>query len=767
MNIWEWVAESEAALRDAGEDRLADLIDALPNAVCNDDHARVDAIVPEALAHARRLGHAWLEVFIRHWELQSRVFERFDVARALGDAVRLLDFAHEEETRDCPQGVCAVQDLAACYGLIDGPGYAAERLAVTQETLERINPSWPCFQCVALEHAEAIRDGGDPRAALAYVDAQLVAVERTPGVKVRNLFASQRIEALIDLGRFEEALASLEQVWQIGESRSDDMRQRLTRVRLLACVGREVEAERELPPAEEVAATPGLHVRWTEAVRVLVKTGARDNSWQLGVTLHSFASRLSEQGAIGKAIRVWHVYAELAVARGAVPVAERAAGAVEALLPKLAKSRDAAAELARLRAAIGDAKPDAGAEEELDEAVLIDRLLALADADPERAAELSAQARKRFAGSEAIALAHARAVAALGWTQDASAALEGFFSAHPESADVAAQLAELYAEASSPEKLAAFELQVRARSADARTRGRVSFYGARRLRSDGRFSESNRALEPVLVELPDSVGTRRLFADNCMSLRDFAGALAKLDEAVAIAPEAGSADWERMTAATILGAWDKVRASAARLGVELSGDGEIDEHWSLCRLELPAPPSDVRKTYFARRTGPVTARILSMAHPAAGPQVYGDVWAFDASPQNPPPQKGEEEDHTFLYPAVHRLREGHYAVFELEGVHPGDEAIARLREQLQARTAAIHVLSDDEDRIAVEGEDLRRIYARVAIPPAVPARELAAIVRDVLADVAHPLVHVALAKAVGDPPLIEEHEKRAKRYAID
>src|SRR5258705_11715728 len=116
MDIWEWFHKSMSSLRGSGQARLAELADDLSSACCDGHHDRVENIVPEALALARAAKQPWLELYLRHWLLQSRVLHRHDVSRdTLAQAVSLVEFASRAEARDCPQSVCAVQDLASAY----------------------------------------------------------------------------------------------------------------------------------------------------------------------------------------------------------------------------------------------------------------------------------------------------------------------------------------------------------------------------------------------------------------------------------------------------------------------------------------------------------------------------------------------------------------------------------------------------------------------------------------------------------------------------
>jgi tetratricopeptide (TPR) repeat protein len=753
--------DEERALREAGETRLADIIDALPNATVNDDHARVDAMVPEGLALAARVKNRWLEVFIRHWYLQSRVLHRVQVGSSLADAVKLVDLAHEEWARGCPQSVCAVQDLSSCYAYIDGPGFAAERLAVTEETLARIDPSWGCFQCISMEKVGALRDQGRDEEALRFIDAQIAALERA-GEPPRDLFVAKRMRVLDALGRTAEALAYGENTLSAEpDSRTTQRTLQTLRAKLLAGLGRMKEATEALPTAGELEQDPSEYARWAEVVALLAPAGAMPNDWHLGRTLMAFASRLSAQGAVRPAIEVWVVHAELAIHRRAQFVAEEAVARIEALCPGLVAPGDMPAQIAALRtrvtalAAEHDAQADRGEDACLQEA----------KDDPERAVDVLSRARLRFPASEELALTHAAALQALGEGERAGEALHSFLRAGGGSPKTTIQLAELRLQAASAEPLAALAREVEESAADEETRARVRFLYALRLRRDGSFAQSSRAAEALLGG-PLDYDAARLLAQNCVSAGDFVGALAALDAALARGAPPGPADWERMTAATVLGAWDKVRASAARLEIELSGEGEVDESFGLCRIELPEAAADGDRVHFALRTGPVTARILEILAPGQT-QIFGDVWAFDAEPLNPPPEK-DDEHHTWIYPAVRRLRQGNASAYELDGVHPGAALVRRLRGELRQRGGDVRVLSTDEYVLtdSVTDEEHPAVYARAAVPPSLTARDLLSLLRDVLGERLPSIALRRLAAAIGDPALIEEQEKIVARYGI-
>ncbi|MFD0528914.1 hypothetical protein ACFQ1I_21305 [Kitasatospora arboriphila] len=159
-DIWAWVRDTHEQLSEAGHHRLAAALVEIAGHAVEGRNEQLDAMYPEALASARALGLPWVEVFLRHWRMQNLLNKRHQGEAAMAEAVDLLEFAHREETASCPQSVCAVQDFTICHANIDGPGYVAERLAVLEETLARVEPARACFDCLSREYADTLEDDG-------------------------------------------------------------------------------------------------------------------------------------------------------------------------------------------------------------------------------------------------------------------------------------------------------------------------------------------------------------------------------------------------------------------------------------------------------------------------------------------------------------------------------------------------------------------------------------------------------------------------------
>ena len=97
MNIFEWVGQAQGQLVEEGQPRLAQLMEAIPSMASQDEHQVLDALMPEALALARQHGNPWIEIYLRHWNLQSHILHRLESGPYLSEAVDLLELAHREE----------------------------------------------------------------------------------------------------------------------------------------------------------------------------------------------------------------------------------------------------------------------------------------------------------------------------------------------------------------------------------------------------------------------------------------------------------------------------------------------------------------------------------------------------------------------------------------------------------------------------------------------------------------------------------------------
>ncbi|MDC0670088.1 hypothetical protein [Nannocystis radixulma] len=751
MDIWQWVHDIDPELRRGGQQQLADLIRRLPAATVDDHHDRVDALAPEALALARAAGLPWVEVFVRHWHLQSRVLHRCQGDMALGEAVALVDFAHSEAARGCPQAVCTVQDLAACYSQVDGPGWAPERASVARETLARIDPSWPCFTCISCELAGALREQGDPQASIDFLDVQLKQLVGVGQGRERTSLLPERISCLIELGRIDDALVACQDA--IANGRRDESQRRARQIdlaRIYARLGRGDDALRHLPVPEDILPTPSHYDPYTDALVHLVRIGARANDVELGRLLQRFIARLQRNGSHRLPFVIAAVAADLAVQRGSPAVAALHLATMERLAAHLRRPGDAPERLARVRLSLETALA-APRQERPD--------------DPEERLRDCIEASIVHPDDAELVHRHAVALLGLDFAREAADLLERHLDAHPDDDDTVTMLEIAYRNADDDDGHRALGERLLA-SADPVKQRQGRWLAARRLARARDWDASNRHLEHLVAGEPgDAVPARLARASNARAQADWPTVLRLVDEVLQLQPDlgTGSHDWDRMVAATFLGAWDRVRHSAARLDMALPGEGPIDERWELCRIRVEHPSGKMQELY-ATRTGPVTARLLQISR-IDQPQRLFDQVVFDARPLGS--HQDDDGRPVYLYAEVGPLQRAGYRAFSVDGVHPGEAPIAALRRVVQSLRGSFQVQSGDRYRVtSPAGDEKPGLYAFVAFAPDADLRAASDALATTVADFVDPLVWPELAEAAGDESRAEQHRELARAWAL-
>ncbi len=220
-----------------------------------------------------------------------------------------------------------------------------------------------------------------------------------------------------------------------------------------------------------------------------------------------------------------------------------------------------------------------------------------------------------------------------------------------------------------------------------------------------------------------------------------------------------------MVAATLLGAWGTVRDSATRLGIRLeASEGPVDERWELCVVRVEHP-SGKRQDLYAVRTGPVTARIIQISR-VDEPQRFGDVVVFDARPLNTPPK--DEERPIFVYEEVAPLRPAGSRAFWIDGVHPGEDAIADLRERLGELGGSLQVQSGDKYQVTDPSDGTTRlgVYLFAAFPADADLARASVTLAAATAGLPYPLVWPLLARAAGDQALADAHQALAEAWQL-
>lgn len=781
-DIWAWVRDAHGQLVDGGHHRLAQAVVDLPGHATDGRNAQLDATYPEALAAARALGLPWVEVYLRHWRLQNLLNKRQQGEAALSEAVSLLEFAHREETASCPQSVCTVQDFAICHARIDGPGYVAERIAVLDETLERIEPGRACYDCLSREYTDALEDDGRPADALAHLDAAAARIHAA-GKHPSLSFGLTRAGALHLLGRYEEVLTALDEAEKAHLARGleldDDDRRSLglARARSLAALGRAEEAVAQLPSAEDAEDYADLRARWAETVEVLAGLGAVPNDARLGTRLARWAGYLDSVGSHRPCLELLLVAGRLAVARGARTVARVLADGAERKLTALRRTDGVADQVAAVRAA-ADALPQP--ELPVPAGELLAWLAERAEQphaphDLEADTDLVAAAVEQSPDSTDLVVSLANVLGALGQARAAAELMWRRLDADPDDEYLPGVLASALIEAADRDgvRRLADHLAARGRADEA------AWTRARWAESEGRWAEVAEECAGIIARDPSRINTRRLWAHAAAELGDHPTVQRLYEEILehGLSEEEASPGeahravhapdlWGLVVAATANRDWAAVRAAAGRLGMEFDTDeGPIDEEWQVITVRVTADDGS-HTDLPAIRTGPATARVVPVTGDGI-PVNHGDVVVFEPSLLEPRPESEEEQRQWRpLFGMVTLLDPAGFTTYWIDGAWPGQEAWVALRDALREQGYGVWAYSGDGYRITDPegGEPLPGIYAAVGVPPKASAADADALLTRLTASWDHPLAWPALAEAAGVDTA--PHRATVDRYGL-
>ncbi|MCP4132497.1 MAG: hypothetical protein GY754_16105 [bacterium] len=769
MDIWKWVENTCEELQKNGQTRLADLVDLLPTYAVNNEHNRVDAIVPEALALARSVKNHWLEVYIRHWNLQSRLFKRYEVAGLLSEAVNLLEFAHREETRACPQSICAVQDIAKCYALIDGPAYVQERLAVAEETLAKIDAAWPCFTCISSEKVYALLDRESSEEALDFLDTQqqaLIIVNQRD--RLAHLYDT-RTDVLLSLKRYEEAYNINEEYGKDQYDKSSQQTYKINKARILAFQGSFREAEKILPSFNDIAETPSHFTDWTEAVTLLTAGNVLPNDWKLHNNLQYMYETLFRNGVFRKTFELGLQQAYLALEREQPFTAKRCGEKIEALIPKLREPLNAPVQLEELKNAIAEIahkQPPPASLPDTPEEILN----SLGDS-PEDALVLLEAAGKKWPGNSALLLTTVYAYNAINESEYSRELMNRHLLQFPDSPEIVLELGQLYLNSPTPEQAKTFA-QTLLNKDSAANLSRKTLDNGRWILSlyylkNGEEESARKILMEYLDSNPEAKKARMVLAGLERKSGNPEKALQHLNLLVQNNEEAGDYDWDRMITATMLEQWGIVRDSARRLGMNLEGSGPIEEDFGPCSIEFVDPTGE-KDFYYAQRTGPVTARIIQIAEPD-NDQHYRDYLIFDPLDLN---ETEEEEEHDKnrppLFAPIKIISEAGYSSYAIDGVYPGEEQVTALKEKLAALGCETQVQSDSSYQLFPNDclGNVRGLYAFVAVPKELPPEKVAHLLAKETASYEAPLTWTGLLEKLGQKDELLRHREIEEAYGL-
>lgn len=767
MDIWRWVSEVETELRESGHRRLADIMESLPGWVVDNHHHKVDAVINEARTLAKKQNNKWVDVFVRHWHLQSNVLHRRNAKGMLNEAVDLLDFSHREETQNCPQSICAVQDLANCYGIADGKGYADERIAVCNESFSRIDPHWPCFDCIATEYIGALVDKGD--FALAQQELNRLKGDMLKAGKPANESSLVEVEfqILLNCQDYANLLKTAQGAENIYGGESFLNLKQIHMALALAGLGDVDKAMKHLPTYDVIQNSPKLYVPWALTHLLLAEKQPSSNSSLVHNRLRAQQRKLEEHGALTELIELLFVQVEMAVMREDFYSAEISIHTLDSAINRLLKPELEQEKFAvlnrRYQKALEKRLPSLSLEQfnalDVDERdkLTLSTLNQLLTSNPDESAVIS-QFIKSLAANGLVLEADLRFASLLQKTVNrAELFLDyGFFL-----------LDEL------PEKLeVTFSEFLTLTLTDEEKVNVCWILGVYFYEKD--LKKAKGYLDQVVALESEATNAIKKLAWVETKLGHYSVAIQHFDRLLALSDNDIGYHWDRMIPAVAEERWDIVRLSAAEIGFDLqSEEGIIDENLGTVRVQIEVGGES--QTYFAKRTSPVTARITEINGPGEK-QFFGDTVIFDASPLNSLDQVDEdgykcdvEGYYSYLYKAVIHQRVPEAIVFALDGVHPGKENLSELQSNLYSMGLGLSIRSGDQYKLTEHpsNQDLLGVYAYVAVPVGVDLGSVLTMLEDTTSSYEHPLIWPLLSHKLGDEAGLAKQAAIEKRYGIE
>ncbi|SET54575.1 tetratricopeptide repeat protein [Thorsellia anophelis] len=768
MDIWAWVSDLYDELEENGQGRLARLLYQIPDDLHENRVERLEASVLEAVQSARSLKHPWMEVFFRHWGLRNRLSNYLEGEKALEEAISLMDFSHREESKDCPQSICVTQDLASCYGNVDGPGWVAERIAVVDETLARISPSRNCWDCLSREKADALKDDNRIAEALSYLIEQEEAIIKN-GSTASIMLLQTQADYLQELGRFDEALAKLELIEQTMEN-EQSRGTRLTKALIEALI---YVKQNQFDKASEVLPKfldlqPVYYPKWAAVIYRLATDGFKDrNTWQLAAIFQKMIKHFQDMGSHRLTADMAIYQAKLAIKRNSAMMTRHAIKILEETLPKLRKQDEIKLQLAQLKLELASinlqtSDIDAHSPDELIKLIHNDE-----HSDPEKYIDAlqKMQALHPYHNELTDLLAHA--LWACDINDDAIKLLETQFANYPEDNFLVLNtLTRFLNQTNNDVRLVELAKEVE------KTYPIHQLYIQCLLDYKAEAWESlreNASKAYTLDETNDIFLQYQVLA--LTRLKRFGEAIPVQQLFIKSLPEEAqnNAKWDLLTFAASAEQWAIYREVAKELNLELNEPSSPDNlvveeegNWVWVKFI----DQDVESYHLAQRTGPTTVRIKSVAGPNEI-QHANDWVAIDAMMLEAPPEDEEEKEHFMpTFQAVHVIKPGNFKSIIVDGPRPTSRELERIYEKFDELGWLYWRRSGDEYQIMNPENDefIDGLYFFIGVPNEVSDIDVFKQLKEFTADFKHPLCWLQLAKKVNLDT--EHHQQLAEQYGL-
>ena len=757
MDIWDWVCQLEDELRREGHHRLADLVDEFPGYCVDDKHQMVDATYPEFLSLAKKHGNPWLEVFVRHWYLQSTILHRYQPKGMLTKAIELLDISSRDQTKACPQSICAVQDLANCYSLEDGQGYAEQRINVSQETLSRIDPSWPCYQCIGIEYLAALQDQG--RSLFAYEESRRMQAELLKHDKeARDYGAFNFIagDCLIDLGRYVEAYELYQKTKSRGGGESFERRRNQNIAMALCFLGKFEEAKEYELSFDEVRIAQTYYYDWCRIQLLKVQAEQNVDYPELTLRFNQLLDDYEINGCWRYVVNVSNIFGAIAEQYDDVFSLGRLIDRIHRVIPNLAQDLGASVILATWKEKYKSLK------NKLE--------FSLSEADDIERDNLSILSLKyaRSPESSEISQYYFDALVTSGYISEAMELSKELIALYPQSTELISRIGFLYIDEKELDLYDQLFSEQYVEQLNDELKKQVFWLHSFRYEAD--LDKALTYLNAVLEIQPDAFNTRLRAANFLLEKGDYEQAINYFDTLIESDEEL---KWDLLLALTLAEQWYRVRQVAVELGFEFElNDLPFDEPLGRVRIEM-SEASGEKFQIYAKKLGPLHAQIDEI-RPMDETQFYGDIVAFSSVPLN---QLDQEDDegyscdsegyYTLLFPHYRMMKKADYCYFSIDGFKPTESIWNAFQLWCDERSIVVDVRSTDEYEVEYKSKDIPAIYVYLACPNDDQLKQDLNIYLTALRkEVGKPMIWPQLAELLGDEQEIELQASYETEYGF-
>jgi|GEM_PF-2841896 len=775
MDVWQWVEEKVNHLREKNHHRLANIIFDIPMAVHDRNYDQVDALFPEGLALARQLNDAWLEVYLRHWYLQSKVLGQKKAKGMAHEAVDLLNFAHQKETKECPQRICVVQDLTNCYEITDGPGYAQERINVAEETLATIDGSWGCYLCIGSELISALIDAKQYQIAENKLAELRIEMEKNNTYKPNSSFVLYKTKLLIKQNKLKAAKKLISNYSDKHDEKESKYDKKIKLALIYACQAQYKKSLKKCLSFDKVISRPSLVNEYSETIYLLAKAGKISVDVDLLEKFDQLSQKLLNNGAYRDSFDICVYFTELAIKHKFFIRAEFALATMKHILPQLRKDLGASEQLQtldeQLQAQIQSVTPF---HKENNLAALYDFEFESIDAK----AFAVLKALEDWPYAERLVMLAADIYHHFGKQTQVIELLQGKIKACPDQTSFIVRLGQSLIEYE--QKTQFLELFDQLVVANIPNDEQVKIFWL--YVKAHRYSNQSQALlylQRIIKLEPFDLTALTMLADIYITLENYDQAQNIYDQLARMQPDDNQHQWDLLVVATLLKDWASINSIAKTLQCAWVDNNESSAIQHKPIMLQFAFEGEIT-TYYANRTGPATACVTDIK-PMDYPQKFNHQVVFRPIALNILDQMNDEAkpcdqegNILLLYSVVKVTQACEYFIFDLHGAHPGESQLQALMTLFADYNITYDIARVDDyivylmynDDHGDFDEDLPGIYIKLAAPAGCDLTELSQKLQAFSSQQKHPLIWPILLEAIKDYDVLEQQKETQELYDL-